>query len=220
MSTPERATIHVVTPGTEDAAAAAPPTPPAAPPSPEPEAQPPGMITAAEVEQPPEPDLGGPTIPSPTVGERIEASGGSLADQLKATWTNIASTEEFDVPGWERPDGSPALIIVARTFGDKKALNAGVSNEVYIAKSTHQLLYVQDDGTRAEIPGGWGKGLAEMIGVDVAKAADLVSLVISKPDPNNPTVRIPNVAGIHALAAEMIAWARKSTREAEENLGE
>lgn len=218
MSNAERATIHVV-------AGAEPPVQPPVgepggplPASAEPEAQPP--ITTPVPPQELEPDLGGPVIPSPSADERVEASGGSVADRLRARWEGIAATEEFGVPGWQLPDGRDGLIIVARTFGDRKAINAGVSNEVFIAKSTHELYLVDDDGSREKIDGGWGPGLARMIGVDVAKAADLVALVISKPDPNDPRVRIPNVTGIAALAGDIVAWARKSHRDAEESLGE
>jgi len=91
---------------------------------------------------------------------------------------------------------------------------------VFIAKSTHKLLLVNDDGTREEVPGGWGPQLAQMIGVDVKKAADLVALVISRPDPNDRTRRIPNVAAIGGLATDIVAWARKSQGEAEKDLGE
>jgi hypothetical protein len=41
-----------------------------------------------------------------------------------------------------------------------------------IAKSTHQLWYVDDDGSRHQIQGGWGPQLADMIGVKAAKAAE------------------------------------------------
>ena len=59
-----------------------------------------------------------------------------------------------------------------------------------------------------------------MIGVRAQKASDLVALVISRPDPNDRTRRIPNVAGIGTLAAEIVGWARKNQRSAEEELGE
>jgi hypothetical protein len=187
------------------------------PQSSEPEAQPP---TVGIPPQERTPDLGGQAVQAPTPEQMVEASGGSVADRMRARFANIAATEEFPIPGWETADGEPGLILVARTFGDRRAYNQGVSNEVFIAKSTHKLLFVNDDGSREEIEGGWGPGLAKMIGVDVAKAADLVALVISKPDPSNPSVRIPNVAGIGGLALRIVAWASTSTREAEEDLGE
>jgi hypothetical protein len=59
-----------------------------------------------------------------------------------------------------------------------------------------------------------------MIGVKVTKAADLVALVISKPDPANTNQRIPNVAGIGALATQLVNWAGKGSRDAEDDLGE
>jgi hypothetical protein len=214
MTQPERASIHVVTPGQEAAAA----PPPAGPSSMEPEAQPP--ITTPPVEDVP-PDLGGDVSGvSPTADERVAAIGGSLADRLRARYEGMAATEEFGVPGWELPNGEDGLIIEVRAFGDRKGWGDGISNEVFIAKSTHALWYVDDDGTRTKIEGGWGPELAKMIGVNVTKAADLVSLVISKPDPNDRSRRISNVAGIGSLAAEIVGWSRKSYREAEDNLGE
>jgi hypothetical protein len=204
----ERASVHVV-------AAGDPTTPPAADPD-----------AALPVQPPPEPpqeptvDVGGPVLPNPAPEEQVEAMGGGLAARMRARYNAIAATEEFAVPGWETADGSPGLIIVARAFGDRRTFNEGTSNEVFIAKSTHRLIYVDDDGSRHEIEGGWGPQLAEMIGVNVSKAADLVARVISKPNPSDPTQRIPNVAGIGALATEMIEWARRGTREAEEDLGE
>lgn len=142
-----------------------------------------------------------------------------MADRLRARYQSIAATEEFAVPGWELPSGEPGLIIVARAFGDRQAFNKGVSNEVYIAKSTHKLLFVNDDGSREEIEGGWGPKLAEMIGVKAQKAADLVALVISKPNPANPDQRIPNVGGIGSLATQLVNWAGKGSRDAEDDLG-
>jgi hypothetical protein len=204
MSTPERATIRMV--GGEPVAA----------PSPEPEAQPP--ITTPPPQEF-EPDMGGPAVSPPTPDDLVAATGGSLADRLRARYEGMDATEEFSVPGYELPDGRPGLVLVARAFGDRRAFTDGISNEVFIAKSTHQLLLVNDDGSREEIPGGWGPSLAGMIGVNVAKAADLVALVISKPDPNDRNRRIPNVAGIGALAGEIVAWSRQGHREAEEDLG-
>jgi hypothetical protein len=217
MSTPERATIHVVTPEQEAAAAAAPP--PSPPASTEPEAQPPGMITPPPPQEL-EKDLGGPALPSPTADERVAAAGGSVADRLRARYQGMAATEEFSVPGYELADGRPGLVLVARTFGDRKAFNEGVSNEVFIAKSTHALYLVDEDGSREPIEGGWGPGLAAMIGVSVTKASDLVALVISRPDPSNSARRIPNVAGIGKLAQEIVAWAQTNRRDTEETLGE
>lgn len=215
MSTPDRAaaSIHVVTP---EAGQGRPAPPPA---STEPEAQPP--ITSGAPEQERTPDLGGQALPQPAPEVLAEAEGGGVADRLKARWQSIAATEEFSVPGWEFPDGRPGLVLVARTYGDRKAWNTeGVTNEVFIAKSTHQLFFVEDDGSRVEIEGGWGPRLAKMIGVDVAKAADLVAMVISKPNPSRPSERIPNVAGIGGLATDIVAWSRRASRDAEESLGE
>jgi len=215
MSTPERASIHVVTPG-QEAAAASPPAGP--PPSAEPEAQPP--ITTPPPQELTK-DLGGEaSMTSPGPEDLVAASGGSLADQLRARFEGMDATEEFSVPGYELPDGRPGLILVARTFGDRKGWTDGVANEVFIAKSTHKLLFVDERGERLEIEGGWGPKLAEMIGVRAQKASDLVALVISRPDPNDRTRRIPNVAGIGTLAAEIVGWARKNQRSAEEELGE
>lgn len=162
---------------------------------------------------------GGPALP-PTDPAEIAAAGGGLADRLRARYQQMSGTEEFAIPGWELPDGSPGLIMVAKAFGDRAAYNKGVSNEAFIAKSTHKLLFVADDGTREEIPGGWGPGLANIIGTNVTRAADLVALVISKPDPDNPTRRIPNVTGIGALASQLLAWAGRTNAQAEEELGE
>jgi hypothetical protein len=213
MTQPDRATIHVVTPGQEAAA----PPPPSGPPSVEPEAQPP--ITAPPPQEQ-TPDLGG-SLPNPTPDERVQASGGSVADRMRAQFEGMAATEEFGVPGWELKDGRDGLILEVRAFGDRTGWNAGISNEVFIAKSTHALWCVNDDGSRDRIEGGWGPTLAGMIGhPEVKKASDLVALVISKPDPNDRSRRIPNVAGIGSLAAEIVGWSRKSYREAEENLGE
>lgn len=182
-----------------------------------PEAQPP-VIEAPPQET--ETDLGGPALVQPNAEQIVGATGGSIADKMRARYHAISATEEFAVPGWELPDGQPGLVIVARAFGDRKSFNTGVSNEVFIAKSTHKLLFVNDDGTREEIEGGWGPKLAEMIGVRAQKAADLVALVISKPDPNNPDARIPNVAGIGGLATQLVNWASKGSRDAEDDLGE
>lgn len=215
MTTPERASIHVVTPGAEADNVDRAPMPPS---STEPEAQPP--ITSPPPPEDLTPDLGGPAIPSPSSDEMVAATGGSVADRMRARFQGMAATEEFSVPGWELPNGQPGLILEARAFGDRKGWGDGIANEVFIAKSTHALYYVDEDGTRTKIEGGWGPRLAEMIGVRVQKAADLVALVISKPDPNDKEKRIPNVAGIGALATEIVAWGRKSYREAEENLGE
>lgn len=204
----ERATVHIVT----DPAVAAP-----AQPQREPESLPPA------VEAPPqelEPDLGGQAFQAPSPEAMVQAEGGSVADRMRARFEGMAATREFSVPGWELPDGRPGLIIVARAMGDRKAFNSGISNEAFIARSTHQLLFVNDDGSREAIEGGWGPKLAEMIGVRTVKAADLVALVISKPDPNNPQARIPNVAGIGALATELVAWGHNGTRQSEEELGE
>lgn len=182
----------------------------------EPEAQPPVQQLPQELE----PDLGGPALANPTPDELVGAGGGSIADRMRARFQSIAATEEFAVPGWELPDGSPGLIIEARTFGDRKAYNQGISNEAFIAKSTHRLLFVNEDGTREEIAGGWGPRLAELIGIaKPERAADLVALVISKPDPDNPSQRIPNVAGIGVLATMIVNWAGRGQREAEEELG-
>jgi hypothetical protein len=182
-----------------------------------PEAQPP------VVEQPPQEqvaDLGGNALQQPSPEQIVEAAGGSMADKMRARYNAISATEEFPVPGWELPSGEPGLIIVARAFGDRSSFTKGVSNEVFIAKSTHKLLFVNDDGSREEIEGGWGPKLAGMIGVKVTKAADLVALVISKPDPANTNQRIPNVAGIGALATQLVNWAGKGSRDAEDDLGE
>jgi hypothetical protein len=149
-----------------------------------PEAQPPVVDEAAE--EPRGPDLGGPALVQPNTEQIVQASGGSMAEKMKARYNAISATEEFPVPGWELPSGEPGLIVVARAFGDRQSFNKGVSNEVFIAKSTHKLLFVNDDGEREEIEGGWGPKLAEMIGVKVTKAADLVAIVISKPDPATP----------------------------------
>lgn len=206
MST-ERAAVRIVS-GEDDHVVA---------PSREPEAMPP------KVPVPPqdlEPDLGGEAFTSPSEDEIVEATGASVAERMRARFEAIKATEEFSVPGWELDDGRPGLILEARTFGDRKAFNSGISNEAFIAKSTNRLFFVADDGSREEIKGGWGPALAEIIGVNVTKAADLVALVISKPDPNNPASRIANVAGIGALATEIIAWARTGRREAEEDMGE
>jgi hypothetical protein len=183
----------------------------------EPEAAPP--VPAAPIE-PPEPTLGGSPFPNPSEADVVAATGGGIAEQMRARFNSMSATEEFPVPGWETADGSPGLILVARTFGDRRNWAEGLANEVFIAKSTHKLLYVDDAGVRHEIPGGWGPDLAEMIGVKAAKAADLVAMVISKPDPSQPERRIPNVAGIGALATELIEWSRRATRHAEEDLGE
>lgn len=183
----------------------------------DPDAQPPG---AAPAPQELEPQVGGSPLPMPTDEEKAAALGGGLAEQMRARYNAMAATEEFPVPGWENANGDPGLILVARTFGDRKNWGEGLSNEVFIAKSTHKLLYVDDSGQRIEIAGGWGKGLADMIGVNVSKAADLVALVISKPNPSDESQRIPNVAGIGSLATAIIEWAGRGTREAEEDLGE
>jgi hypothetical protein len=183
----------------------------------EPEARPP--ITPPPPQEL-ENDLGGPAVPNPTPDQLVEAAGGSVAQRMRARFEAISATEEFAVPGWELDDGRPGLILEARAFGDRKAFNQGISNEAFIAKSTNRLLFVNDDGSRDVIKGGWGPALAEIIGVKVGKAADLVALVISKPDPNNPDVRIPNVAGIGALATEIVAWAHSGKRQAEEDMGE
>jgi hypothetical protein len=219
----ERAAVRIVTEGDGDNTGGAAPVAPTAPPSSsQPEAQP-GVI-GAQVAPPPqelEHDLGGPTLPNPTPEELVQAAGGSVADRLRARFESMAATEEFAVPGWELPSGEPGLLIEARTFGDRKAFNAGVSNEAFIARSTHKLWLVNDDGTREEITGGWGPQLAAMIGhPGIQKAADLVAMVISKPDPNNPGVRIPNVPGIGALATELVLWSRKGQKDVEETLGE
>lgn len=166
------------------------------------------------------PQVGGSAFPAPSEAEKAEALGGGLAQQMRARFEAMAATEEFPIPGWENANGEPGLILVARTFGDRKNWGEGLSNEVFIAKSTHKLLYVDDQGGRHEIPGAWGPKLAEMVGVHVSKAADLVALVISKPSPTDPTQRIANVAGIGTLATEIIAWAGRGTRNAEEDLGE
>jgi len=188
-------------------------------PHPEPEARPPEQPLPPPPPQELEKDIGGPVLPNPSVDEKVEAMGGSLADQLRARFDNIAATEEFPVPGWELPDGSPGLIIVARAFGDRQRFNEGLSNEAFIARSTYRLLFVTDEGERQEIEGGWGPALAQMMGIPTRRAADLVAQVISKPDPSRPGVRIPNVAGIGALATDLINWARRGTREAEVDLG-
>lgn len=187
----------------------------------DPDAQPPTPIGPPLTgEEPTQPDMGGPVLPHVQPDEFAQASGAGLAERLSARYRAISATEEFPVPGWELDDGSPGLIVLARTFGDRKAFNEGVSHEVFIARSTHKLLFVNDDGTREEIPGGWGPQLAQLIGVQAAKAADLVRLVISKPDPDNEETRIPNVAGIATLAQAMVIWAGRGQREAEDELGE
>lgn len=186
--------------------------------APEPEAQPPEMPPPPPQEF--EKDIGGQAFQPPTPEQTVEATGGSLSEQMRARFEGIAATAEFGVPGWELPDGSPGLILVARAFGDRRTFNEGLSNEAFIAKSTHELLFVADDGTRRVIPGRWGPDLAALMGVQVTKAADLVAQVISKPDPSRPGVRIPNVAGIGALATELIEWARRGRQDAEERLGE
>jgi hypothetical protein len=195
------------------------------PSSSEPEAQP-GLQQPGHISSPPvadeavEPDMGGPVLPEASPEAIAEAEGGGLGARMRARYQAIAATEEFEVPGWQLADGSPGLILVAKTFGDRRSYNQGVAHEVFIARSTYKLLYVNDDGSREEIPGGWGPELAKMIGTDVTKAADLIRMVISKPSPDDPSVRIPNVAGIATLAVELVEWAGKSQRQAEEDLGE
>lgn len=207
----QRAQVHIVAGGDTTPGGGAPVDPDRSVPSEQ----------AAPLPQEQEPTIKAPEIPNPTAEDQAEAAGGGLAARMRARYQAMASTEEFPVPGWETSRGEPGLILVARTFGDRRNFNEGVSNEVFIAKSTHKLLYVDDDGSRHEIQGGWGPQLAEMIGVsNVQKAADLVALVISKPNPLDPTQRIPNVAGIGALATELIDWSRRGHREAEEDLGE
>lgn len=183
----------------------------------EPEAMPPAPPPEQDLQK----DIGGPVMPSPSHQAMAEATGGSIADQMRSAFEAMSATEEFTVPGWVRADGTPMLILVARTFGDRRSFNEGLPNEVFIAKSTHQLLWVDEQGVRHEIPGGWGKGLADMLGLDgISKAADLVARVISKPDPSQPGVRIPNVPGIGFLANQIVNWAGSAQSEAEENLGE
>lgn len=184
----------------------------------EPEALPPEMPPPPPEEL--EVQVGGRAFNPPTEEEVVEGTGGSLAEQMRARYAAIAATEEFGVPGWELADGSPGLILVARAFGDRRTFNEGLSNEAFIAKSTHQLWFVKDDGTREQINGGWGPDLASLMGVHVTKAADLVAQVISKPDPARPGVRIPNVAGIGALATDLLNWSRRGRTETEESLGE
>lgn len=208
-ASPARANVHVVS-NADDAAPGAPAA--------EPEAD--GHPATAAPPQELEHDLGGPTLANPTAEELVGAVGGSVADKMRARFQAIAATEEFAVPGWELPNGEPGLIIEAKTFGDRKAYNQGISNEVFIARSTNRLFFVDDEGRREEIPGGWGPALADMIGIaKPERAADLVALVISKPDPDNPASRIPNVAGIGVLATLIINWAGRGTREAEDELG-
>lgn len=195
------------------------PAPGAGDPSAAPEAQPP-VTAGPPADGGAEPTIGGEAFQAPTPDQIVQGTGGSLADQMKARFQSIASTEEFPVPGWELPDGSPGLIIEARTFGDRNAFTKGVTNEAFIIKSTRTLFFVKDDGTREAIPGGWGPGLAAIIGASgVTKASDLVAMVISKPDPDHPGQRIPNIAGIGALAQEILNWAGRGSREAEEDLG-
>lgn len=165
-------------------------------------------------------DLGGNALRAPSPEDIAEAEGGSLADRMRARFEARQSTKEFGVPGWELPDGRPGLIVEARAFGDRKAWGGQVSNEAFIARSTHRLYFVNDDGSREEVAGGWGPTLAGMMGVHVVKATDLVALVISKPDPSNPGQNIPNVAGIGALATEIVAWASQGVAQAEDALGE
>jgi hypothetical protein len=186
--------------------------------TPEPESRPPvPPLPPQELEN----DVGGPVVNPPTPEDVVRAEGGSLADRMRARYTSMSSTEEFSIPGWELESGEPGLILVAQAFGDRKAYNKGMSNEAFIARSTHKILFVNDDGTREEIPGGWGRGLCELIGVQrPERAADLVALVISKPDPDKPEVRIPNVAAIGVLATQIINWAATANVEAEEQLGE
>lgn len=217
------ATVRVVSAASEEGAAQGPVGHPGprGPINQDPNAAPP--ITTASApgdEEATRPDLGGPVMPEIRPEDMVGAAGGGLADRLRARYNSIAATEEFPVPGWELPDGSPGLIVVARTFGDRKAFQDGIEHEVFIARSTYKLLYVNDDGSREEIPGGWGPQLAEMIGARAEKAADLIRLVISKPDPDDELKRIPNVAGIAALAQLILEWAGRGQRQAEEDLGE
>lgn len=165
-------------------------------------------------------EIGGPLITDSDPEEIAAATGGGLAARVRARYDAMRATQEFSVPGWELPDGRPGLIVVARVFGDRRAFNAGLSNEAFIARCTHKLLYVSENGEREEITGGWGPTLAEMIGARVERASDLVLRVISRPDPERPGQRIPNVGGIGALATEILGWMRGAQQEAEEALGE
>ena len=102
MSTPERASIHVIAPGQEAAAA----SPPGPPPSAEPEAQPP--ITTPPPQELTK-DLGGEaSAMSPGPEDLVAASGGSLADQLRARFEGMDATEEFSVPATSWTTGGPA----------------------------------------------------------------------------------------------------------------
>lgn len=196
----------------------------AAPPvsrEPEPEAGPGVQITSQPGdEEEVGPEVVGADVEGPSDEALVAASGGGLADRMRARQRAMSATEEFPVPGWTLPDGSPGLILVAKTFGDRAAYMKGISLEVFIAKSTHKLLFVDEDGTREEIPGGWGPGLCKIMGVDVAKATDLIRLVISKPDADDPARMVPNVVGIGALAQAIMAWSETGQRQAEEDLGE
>lgn len=208
----ERAAVRVVTGGGEEESPVVQPR--------DPDALSP--IEQGVVQPPPqelEKDLGGEAFQSPTPEQLVEGTGGSLADKMRARFEGMSATEEFGVPGWELPNGEPGLIVEVRAFGDRKAFNAGISNEAFIARSTRKLFFVDDKGEREEIPGKWGPALAEIIGVKAQKATDLVAMVISKPDPDHKGQRIPNVAGIGALATMIISWSARVTQDAEELLG-
>jgi hypothetical protein len=122
-------------------------------------------------------------LQQPSPEQIVEAAGGSMADKLRARYNAISATEEFPVPGWELPSGEPGLIVVARAFGDRSVFNEGRQQRGVHREVDAQAAVRERRRQREEIEGGWGPKLAEMIGVKVAKAADLVALVISKPDP-------------------------------------
>lgn len=151
-------------------------------------------------------------VPAATPEAVTAATGGSLRDRLQAVQATLQgdSTKEFEVPGT-----GGALVIRAHLMDKQRQqawTDSGASDLAFIVASTDAVILVGPDGSREEIPGGWGGGaLAEgVLGISASTpATQVVSKVL-----RDVTVRIARFAN------QIVDWNAGQSSELERLLGE